>query len=116
MIEGWDPPAPNEYMKFRIAAAIAQIDIASVKNYLLGNGRTELDSHANMCVLGKHCFLLSELETAQTVNVGAFSESTGGLNNVLIIDNMIVYDCERTNQVYLLVFNISHPSRYPISG
>ena len=56
-----------------------------------------------MCVLGKHYYLLSELETAQTVNVGAFSESAGGLNNVPIVDAMLAYDCGRTNQVYLLV-------------
>ena len=56
-----------------------------------------------MCVLGKHCTLLSELATARTVNVGAFSDSAGGLNNFPIVDAMIAYDCERTNQVYLLV-------------
>ena len=56
-----------------------------------------------MCVLGKHCYLLTELETAQTVSVGAFSESAGGLNNVPIVNAMLAYDCERTNQVYLLV-------------
>ena len=97
MIEGWDPPAPNEYVKFRIAAAIAQIGNASVNSYLLGNGRTELDSHANMCVLGKHCYLLTELSAARTVNVGAFSDSAGGLNNVPIVDAMLAYNCERTN-------------------
>ena len=56
-----------------------------------------------MCVLGKHCYLLTELETAQTVSVAAFSESTRGLNNVPIVDAVLAYDCERTNQVYLLV-------------
>ena len=104
MIEGWDPPCPNEYVRFRIAAAIAQIGNASVNSYLLGNGRTELDSHANMCVLGKHCYLLTELSSARTVNVGAFSDSAGGLNNVPIVDACLSYNCERTNQVYLLVF------------
>ena len=40
MIEGWDPTAPNEYVKFQIAAAIAQIGNTSVNSYLLGNRRT----------------------------------------------------------------------------
>ena len=74
-----------------------------MNDQLGSEGRTELDSHANMCVLGKHCYLLTELETAQTVSVGAFSESAGGLNNVPIVNAMLAYDCERTNQVYLLV-------------
>ena len=55
-------------------------------------------------MLGKHCYLLTRLETVQTVSVGAFSESTGGLNNAPNVDAMLAYDCERTNQVYLLVF------------
>ena len=37
------------------------------------------------------------------MSVGTFSEPTGGLNNILIVDAMLDYDCERTNQVYLLV-------------
>ena len=56
-----------------------------------------------MCVLGKHCLLLSDLNTARTVNVGAFADFAGGLSNVSIVNAMIAYDCERTNQVYLLV-------------
>ena len=103
MIEGWDPPTTNLYLSYRIAAAIAQIGNASVHDQFGGGFHTELDSHANMCVLGKHCELLSELSTARTVQVAAFSDSAGGLNNVLIVDAMIAYDCRRTNQVYLLV-------------
>ena len=82
---------------------IAKVSNASVNDQLGSESHTELDSCANMCVLGKHCYLLTELETAQTVSVGAFSESTRGLNNVSIVDVMLAYDCERTNQVYLLV-------------
>ena len=74
MIEGWDPPVPNKNLSYRTAAAIAQVGKATV-NDQLGGRCTELDSHANMCVLGKHCYLLTELETAQTVSVGAFSGS-----------------------------------------
>ena len=56
-----------------------------------------------MCVCWEN-ILLTELETAQTVSVGAFLESAGGLNNVSIVDAMLAYNCERMNQVYLLVF------------
>ena len=103
MIDGWDPPIINHYLSYRISAAVAQIGNASVDDYFGGGFHTELDSHANMCVLGKHCYLLSELSTARTVQVAAFSDSAGGLNNVPIVDAMIAYDCRRTNQVYLLV-------------
>ena len=63
MIEGWDPPVPNVHLMFRIAAGIAQIGDASVNSTLEGEGCTELDSHVNMCVLGKNCYLLSELSS-----------------------------------------------------
>ena len=56
-----------------------------------------------MCNIGKHCYLLSELSTATTVDVGTFSESAGGLNQVPIVDVMLAYDCVRTNQTYILV-------------
>ena len=99
MIEGWDPPTPDGYLSYRIATAIEQVSNASVNNQLGGGDRIELDSHANMCVLGKHCLSLSELETAQTVNVCDFSESDEGLNNVPIVDAVLVYDFERTKNV-----------------
>ena len=37
------------------------------------------------------------------VSVGAFAESAGGLDAVPIVDAMLAYDYEQTNQVYLFV-------------
>ena len=71
MIEGWDSSIPNTYLLYRIAVTNAQVDNASVNDHLGGEGCTELDSHANMCVLGKYCFLLTELSAARKVSVGA---------------------------------------------
>ena len=89
MIKCWDPPipVPNVHLKLRITAAISQIGDASVNGTITGVGCTELDSHANMCVLGKCCYLLSELSTAKTLSVCAFSESAGSLDEVPIVDN-----------------------------
>ena len=36
-----------------------------------GVGRTELDSHDKMCVLGKHCYILSE--SGKNIDVAAFA-------------------------------------------
>ena len=93
-IEGWDPPVQNAYLQARIAAATASVCDASVMGTSNGEGRTELDSHANMCVLGKHCLLLTELATARKVSVGAFAEAAGGLEAVPIVDAMLAYDCQ----------------------
>ena len=60
-----------------------------------------MDSHANMCVFGKQCSILSQ--SGRCVGVGASKESTGGLNQVPVVDAMLASDCKRTNKVYLLV-------------
>ena len=91
-IDGWDPPVPNAHLMMRISAAIVQVGDTSVYGAIEGTGRTELDSHANMCVLGKNYYSLSELSSAKTVSVGAFSESAGGLDSVPIVDAMLAYD------------------------
>ena len=94
-----DPPIPNVYLKARIAVAYTSVGNASVTGTSNGEGRTELDSHANMCVLGKHCLLLSDLSSARNVRVDAFAEAAGGLQSVPFSDAMIAYDCPRRNQV-----------------
>ena len=63
--------------------------------------QSELDSHANMCVFGKHCIVISE--SKRTVDVSAFTSAAGGLTKVPIVDALVAYNCKRTNQVYLLV-------------
>ena len=99
MIDGYDPLVPNGHLVMKIAAVIG--DVSLTNDVDEDGGRTELSSHANTCVLGKQCYILSR--SGKSVDVGAFIESTGGLNEVLIVDAMLAYDCKRTNQVYLLV-------------
>ena len=94
MIEGYDPPKPNKHLLMKIAVVIGDASLTGAGE---NGGNTELDSHANMCVLGKQCQVLSE--SGRSVDVGAFTESVGGLNQVPIVDAMLAYDCKRTNQV-----------------
>ena len=67
LIEGWDLPsglpAPNNHLRFRINVSVSQAALISdvmVNRASVSEGRTELDSHANMCVLGKHCYIHSK--------------------------------------------------------
>ena len=50
MIDGYDPPKPNKHILMKIAVVIGNASMTSADE---SGGRTELDSHANMCVLGK---------------------------------------------------------------
>ena len=99
IIDGYDPPTPNDHLLTKIAAVIGNTLLTNIADE--GGGRTELDIHGNMCVLRRQYCILSQ--SGKSVDVGAFTESTGGLNQVPIVDTMLFYDCKRTNQVYLLV-------------
>ena len=95
--EGWDPP--NDIRPSRDLCQ--RILVCSLDSYQFGESTTDLDSHANMCVFGKNCIVLSE--TGRTVDVNAFAEEVGGLNEVPIVDVIVAYDCPRSNKVFLLV-------------
>ena len=58
----------------------------------LQDPKSELDSHANMVVLGKHCFVF-EWSAGQSCSVHPFSESLGSVKNVPIVDAAIAYYC-----------------------
>ncbi len=62
---------------------------------------TELDSHANMVVIGSHCLKIGD--TGQTANVNTFSKEAGGMSEVPIIDAVCAYDCPKSGQTYLLL-------------
>ena len=65
------------------------------------SGRSELDSHANMVVLGKDCWIISC--SNRSVDVSAFANDVGSLKSVPIVDALIAYDCKRTFKSYLLM-------------
>ena len=63
--------------------------------------RTELDSHANMVVIGKNSVIFDR--TGKTCTVNSFSESSGSLHDVPIVDAVIAYDCPYRCKTYLLL-------------
>ena len=63
--------------------------------------RTELDSHANMVVLGAHCFIFEW--SGKTCAVQPFTSDLGTLKSVPIVDAAIAYDCPITHLSYVLL-------------
>ena len=63
--------------------------------------RTDLDSHANMVVIGKHAEILNV--SGRTADVSPFSPEYESMKRVPIVDAIIAYDCPYTGKVYLLV-------------
>ena len=62
---------------------------------------TELDSHANMVVVGKHSTIIAP--TGKSCEVQAFSEECQTLKEVRIVDAAIAYDCEKTCKTFVLI-------------
>ena len=64
--------------------------------------RTELDSHANMTVLGRHCFVFDGVH-GKTCDVEPFDPSIGTAKKVPVVDAAISYDCPYLHQTFILI-------------
>jgi hypothetical protein len=62
--------------------------------------RTELDSHANMPVVGKNAFVLAD--TGRTCDVNAFTPDYAPMK-VKIVDAALMYECPYNGTVHILV-------------
>jgi len=62
--------------------------------------RTELDSHANMFVMGKNCIVLND--TGLKASVNAYSPGIQS-KTIPIVDAAVAYDCPFQNKTYILV-------------
>ena len=86
---------PNDHLLLSISSALS--NSISITDDL---PRTELDSHANMAVLGKHCFVFEN--SGRSCDVSAFSPTIAP-TSLPIVDAVIVYDCPYTFKSYLLM-------------
>ena len=81
-------------------------DVSGVEDMQLGDGkingmsRTELDSHANMPVVGKNVFVLAE--TGRTCDVNAFTPDYEPMK-VPIVDAAVAYECPYQGTTHILV-------------
>ena len=65
--------------------------------------RTELDSHANMVVLGANAFIFDRVQDRRC-DVSPFDPSLGKATSVPIVDGAIAYDCPYSNETFILIF------------
>ena len=67
----WDPGGDlRQNLRSTICAIAASLDAQNANDPSV-ESRTDLDSHANMPVVGRNCFILAE--TGKTVDVSPFS-------------------------------------------
>ena len=83
---------PNSNMDARISSTGCQESLP----------RTELDSHANMVVLGSECFVFDNI-LDQTCDVEPFDPTIGTAKRVPIVDAALAYDCPYSHKTYIFV-------------
>ena len=62
--------------------------------------RTELDSHADTCTVGKNA-LITHVHN-RLVNVHAYDPTMGSQQNMSIVNAAVAYDCPHTGEVIIL--------------
>ena len=63
--------------------------------------RTDLDSHVNVVVVGKHTVIIDD--TDRRTEVSSFSQEYESLSKVTIVDPTIRYDFRYSGETYLLI-------------
>eukprot|EP00957_Ditylum_brightwellii_P095578 7280377-Ditylum_brightwellii.AAC.1 len=97
----WDPGkvVPNEYLLAKIANLSVHFENENDED---DSGRTEIDSHANMVVLGKHTLILED--TGRAVDVQPVMPDYKTLKNVKIVDDTVLWEHPYNQTLYILVF------------
>ncbi len=65
--------------------------------------RSELDSHANMVVVGRNAYIINV--SGRTADVSPFSPDYNALQKVPIVDAAIAYDCPFSNCTHILLLH-----------
>ncbi len=105
----WDPGGlPNSSNRncpnACVLRAINSALVCSTNDEMEGNdagSRTELDSHANMVVVGKHCHIIDW--TGGKADVNPFTPEYEALREVPIVDAAILYECPYSGRENLLI-------------
>ena len=84
----------------RLSSLIASATLENDGNE--ANNRTELNSHANMVVIGQQSVIFDV--TGLTCTVNAFTESAGKLDKVPIVDAAVAYNCPYLAKTFVLLF------------
>ena len=62
---------------------------------------TDLDSHADTCVIGKHALIDQVLD--KKVNVTGFDPTQGKVKDLSLVSAALAYDCPGTGEVCILM-------------
>ena len=85
-------------------APIKTVRLGSLKSDLTTENRTELDSHADTCVVGPNTSLIIH-DFQRPVRVHGYDEKVSERNSCRTVGAVLAYDDPRSNETYYLVVN-----------
>ena len=90
---------PTQIFAYLATVADVEVDEEGGMNEDEGS-RTELDSHANMPVVGRHAYIISD--TGRMADVSPFTPDYASMQ-LRIVDAAVQYDCPYNGMSYILV-------------
>jgi hypothetical protein len=92
---------PTQVYSLLATIIVAYVDLVmNEEDMAAEQSKTELDSHANMPVVGRHAFIISD--TGQVAKVNAFTPDYDPMQ-LSTVDAAIQYDCPYDGHTYILV-------------
>ena len=76
---------------------------AAVRGLADGTSRTELDTHADTCVVGRNCLIVHEYN--RWVTVTGYDPKLGCVKDLKVVAAVLAYDCPKTGEVIILRLN-----------
>jgi len=70
---------------------------------LVDSSRTELDTHADTCVVGNNCLIVHEYD--RWVTVTGYDPTQGSVKDLKVVGAVIAYDCPQTGEVIIIRIN-----------
>ena len=86
-----------------IPVRIRNTKISSAQLNILTESYTELDSHSDTCVVGKHALIIHDYD--RPVNVSGFDKSLGSVNDRRIVSAALAYDRLDNGETIMLIIN-----------
>jgi hypothetical protein len=84
-----------------IISTMSGLDVEDEMEYMEDeNSRTELDSHANMPVIGRNAYIISD--TGMTAGLSPFTPDYSSMR-IKIVDAAVQYDCPYQGTTHILV-------------
>ena len=83
-----------------LIATVCDVEVGDDTCMKEEGSRTELDSHANMPVVGRHAYIISD--TGRVADVSPFTPDYKSMQ-IKIVDAAVQYDCQYSKKLYIFV-------------